>query len=50
MEPWSCSYDTAGEEIALQLQQQALLQIYEDFCLADGSGCEDCPSPGQMLQ
>jgi hypothetical protein len=28
-------------------QQQALLQIYEDFCLADGSGCGNCPMPEQ---
>jgi Protein of unknown function (DUF2851) len=28
-------------------QQQALLQIYEDFCLADSTGCEDCPMPEQ---
>lgn len=29
-------------------QQQALLQIYEDFCLEDHSGCEDCPMPEQL--
>jgi len=28
-------------------QQQALLQIYEDFCLADESDCASCPMPGQ---
>ena len=28
-------------------QQQALLQIYEDFCLADDSDCVDCPMPEQ---
>lgn len=28
-------------------QQQALLQIYEDFCLADQSGCAQCPMPEQ---
>ncbi len=28
-------------------QQQALLQIYEDFCLADSSGCTACPMPEQ---
>ncbi len=26
---------------------QALLQIYEDFCLADLSGCDGCPFPEQ---
>jgi len=30
-------------------QQQALLQIYEDFCLADDSGCASCPMPEQAL-
>ncbi len=28
--------------------QQALLQIYDDFCLFDASGCEDCPFPEQL--
>ncbi len=28
--------------------QQALLQIYDDFCLRDASGCEDCPFPEQL--
>ncbi|MGI9243088.1 MAG: DUF2851 family protein [Verrucomicrobiales bacterium] len=31
-------------------QQQALLQIYDDFCLADTSGCEECPFPEQLKQ
>lgn len=31
-------------------QQQGLLQIYEDFCLEDDSGCEDCPFPEQMRE
>ena len=31
-------------------QQQALLQIYEDFCLADASECRDCPFPEQLRQ
>ena len=31
-------------------QQQALLQIYEDFCLADNSGCAECPMPEQALR
>ena len=29
-------------------QQQALLQIYDDFCLADESNCVDCPMPEQV--
>jgi hypothetical protein len=30
--------------------QQALLQIYEDFCLQDNSDCEHCPFPEQMAK
>lgn len=29
--------------------QQALLQIYEDFCLQDNSDCAHCPFPEQMV-
>jgi hypothetical protein len=29
---------------------QALLQIYQDFCLEDVSNCLDCPFPEQLLQ
>ncbi len=29
-------------------QQQGLLQIYEDYCLEDDSGCEECPFPETM--
>lgn len=29
--------------------QQALLQIYEDFCLQDNSDCAQCPFPEQMV-
>jgi hypothetical protein len=28
--------------------QQALLQIYEDFCMRDNSDCAQCPFPEQM--
>lgn len=31
-------------------QQQGLLQIYQDFCLADQSECADCPFPEQLRQ
>ena len=31
-------------------QQQALLQIYDDFCLTDDSECDDCPFPEQLGQ
>jgi hypothetical protein len=30
-------------------QHQALLQIYQDFCLEDYSNCLECPFPKQML-
>ncbi len=29
---------------------QALLQIYQDFCLEDFSDCKDCPFPEQLTQ
>jgi len=29
---------------------QALLQIYQDFCLEDFSSCDNCPFPEQLLQ
>jgi hypothetical protein len=29
-------------------QQQALLQIYDDFCMQDDSDCEDCLFPEQL--
>jgi len=31
-------------------QQQALLQIYHDFCLEDASECENCHFPEQLKQ
>ena len=31
-------------------QQQALLQIYDDFCLNDSSDCADCHFPEQLAQ
>lgn len=34
----------------LLYQQQALLQIYDDFCLVDASECDDCPFPEQLGQ
>ncbi len=30
--------------------QQALLQVYHDFCLEDASDCRDCPFPEQLAQ
>ena len=34
--------------LKLAWQQQGLLQIYQDFCLEDVSGCADCPFPEQL--
>jgi len=31
-------------------QHQALLQVYQDFCLEDLSDCNDCPFPEQLAQ
>jgi len=31
-------------------QHQALLQIYQDFCLRDVSDCKNCPFPEQLAQ
>jgi len=31
-------------------QHQALLQVYQDFCLEDLSDCMDCPFPEQLGQ
>lgn len=31
-------------------QHQALLQVYQDFCLRDISDCQDCPFPEQLSQ
>jgi hypothetical protein len=30
--------------------QQGLLQVYEDFCLEDDSGCADCPFPERLRE
>ncbi len=51
-----CSLRLFGSEKSAQpwtrrvLHHQALLQIYQDFCLEDVSDCEDCPFPEQLLQ
>jgi len=29
---------------------QALIQVYQDFCLDDFSDCKDCPFPEQLAQ
>jgi hypothetical protein len=40
----------AADFTKLYYQQQALLQIFEDFCLRDASDCIACPFPEQMEQ
>lgn len=38
-----------AEKFATKIwHQQALLQIYDDFCLVDASDCASCPFPEQM--
>ena len=41
------SAERAAKFSAKLWHHQALLQIYEDFCLADAAGCEGCPFPEQ---
>lgn len=45
-----------GDEAAAALfqkyvfYQQGLLQVYEDYCLEDDSGCADCPFPERLKE
>jgi hypothetical protein len=41
---------TARPWLKKSAHHQALLQIYQDFCLEDFSDCEDCPFPEQLAQ
>ncbi len=51
-----CSLRLFGSSKAAQpwtrrvCHHQALLQLYQDFCLEDFSDCHDCPFPEQLLQ
>jgi Protein of unknown function (DUF2851) len=51
-----CSLRLFGSEKAAQpwlkrvCHHQALIQIYQDFCLEDSSDCENCPFPEQLAQ
>jgi hypothetical protein len=51
-----CSLRLFGSEKAAQpwtrrvCHHQALLQVYQDFCLEDFTNCHDCPFPEQLLQ
>lgn len=42
--------ERAGQFAKKYFQQQALLQIYHDFCLEDSSDCQNCPFPEQVAQ
>ena len=51
-----CSLRLFGSEKAARpwtrrvCHHQALLQVYQDFCLEDFTDCQDCPFPEQLLQ
>ncbi|MGJ8656110.1 MAG: DUF2851 family protein [Akkermansiaceae bacterium] len=40
--------EDAAQFLKKSWHHQALLQIYQDFCLADTSDCDDCPFPEQL--
>ncbi len=42
--------ERAGKWLGRYWGQQALLQIYADFCLEDASECDECPFPEQLKQ
>jgi hypothetical protein len=44
------SLKTASPWTRRVCHHQALLQVYQDFCLEDFSDCHDCPFPEQLLQ
>lgn len=44
------SREKAKPYLKFAWQQQALLQIYQDFCLEDHSDCANCPFPEQLAQ
>lgn len=44
------SLEKAKTHLKFSWQHQALLQIYQDFCLEDLSDCSDCPFPEQLAQ
>jgi len=41
---------TAKPYLKFAWQHQALLQVYQDFCLEDASDCQKCPFPEQLSQ
>jgi hypothetical protein len=42
--------DRAREHVRFLYQQQGLLQIFEDFCLADTTNCADCRFPKMIAK
>ncbi|MFT3991748.1 MAG: DUF2851 family protein [Luteolibacter sp.] len=44
------SMEAARPWLRKTAHQQALMQIYQDFCLEDCSACADCPFPEQLAQ
>ncbi len=44
------SQEAAKPWLRRMCHQQALLEIYHDFCLEDFSDCDDCPFPEQLAQ
>jgi len=44
------SLSAAKPYLKFAWQHQALLQLYQDFCLEDLSDCQDCPFPEQLSQ
>lgn len=44
------SLKTAQPWLRRVCHHQALLQVYQDFCLEDFSDCHDCPFPEQLMQ
>ncbi len=44
------SLEKAKPYLKFAWQHQAILQIYQDFCLQDLSDCQDCPFPSQLSQ
>jgi hypothetical protein len=44
------SSKAAGPWMRRVCHHQALIQVYQDFCLDDFSDCKDCPFPEQLTQ
>ena len=42
--------DRAKEHLRFLYQQQGLMQIFEDFCLADATNCANCRFPEMIAK